>query len=113
MIVGSTKEIAPEKRVSITPDTTKSFKDLGLRVLLQKGYGEELGFKSSEYESNGAEFVNNNIDVVQKSNLICKVNLPVKEELEAFKEKSNLIVGNIKKETANLSNKNYNIFSLS
>ena len=38
MIVGSTKEIAPEKRVSITPDTTKSFKDLGLRVLLQKGY---------------------------------------------------------------------------
>ena len=112
MIVGSTKEIAPEKRVSITPDTTKSFKDLGLRVLLQKGYGEELGFKSSEYESNGAEFVNNNIDVVQKSNLICKVNLPVKEELEAFKEKSNLIVGNIKKETANLSNKNYNIFSL-
>ena len=112
MIVGSTKEIAPEKRISITPDTTKSFKDLGLRVLLQKGYGEELGFKSSEYESNGAEFVNNNIDVVQKSNLICKVNLPVKEELEAFKEKSNLIVGNIKKETANLSNKNYNIFSL-
>ena len=92
MIVGSTKEIAPEKRVSITPDTTKSFKDLGLRVLLQKGYGEELGFKSSEYESNGAEFVNNNIDVVQKSNLICKVNLPVKEELEAFKEKSNLII---------------------
>ena len=31
MNVGSTKELSPEKRISITPETSKSFKNLGLK----------------------------------------------------------------------------------
>ena len=45
MNVGSTKEKNPEKRISITPDTSKSLKGLGLNVILEKGYGESLGYK--------------------------------------------------------------------
>ena len=33
MNVGSTKEKNPEKRISITPDTSKSLKGLGLRYI--------------------------------------------------------------------------------
>ena len=34
MNVGSTKEKNPEKRISITPDTSKNLKDLELKFLL-------------------------------------------------------------------------------
>tara|TARA_B100001121_G_scaffold163000_1_gene142319 strand:- start:399 stop:1481 length:1083 start_codon:yes stop_codon:yes gene_type:complete len=112
MIVGSTKEILSEKRVSITPDTTKSFKDLGLNIILEKGYGEKLGFKESDYKKNGAEFLDKNLEVIKKSNLICKVSLPSEEELKVFNKNSSLVVGNLKEKSNNLMEKDYNIFSL-
>ena len=37
MNIGSVKEINTEKRISVTPDTSKSFKNLGLNVYLEKG----------------------------------------------------------------------------
>ena len=49
MNVGSTKELSPEKRISITPETSKSFKNLGLKVFLEKGFGESLGFSDKDY----------------------------------------------------------------
>ena len=51
MIVGSTKEKNPEKRISITPDTSKSLKNLGLEVFLEKGYGESLGYSDKDYKA--------------------------------------------------------------
>ena len=53
MNVGSTKEKNPEKRISITPDTSKNLKDLGLKVFLEKGYGESLGYSDDEYKNKG------------------------------------------------------------
>ena len=58
MNVGSTKELSPEKRISITPETSKSFKNLGLKVILEKGFGESLGFSDKDYVDNGAEILN-------------------------------------------------------
>ena len=58
MNVGSTKELSPEKRISITPETSKSFKNLGLKVLLEKGFGESLGFSDKDYIDNGVEILN-------------------------------------------------------
>ena len=94
MNVGSTKEKNPEKRISITPDTTKSLKGLGLNVILEKGYGESLGYKDQEYKDKGAEILNDVKEVLSKSNLICKVNLPSKEESSLIRENSHLIVSN-------------------
>ena len=94
MNVGSTKEKSPEKRISITPDTSKSFKNLGLKVFLEKGYGESLGFSDKDYKDNGVEILNNSEEVLSKSDLICKVNFPDAKELGQIKENSHLIVSN-------------------
>ena len=92
MNVGSTKEINPEKRISITPDTSKSLKNLGLSVLLEKGYGESLGYSDKDYKDNGVEILNDSGEVLSRSNLICKVNFPIEKELSIIKENSHLIV---------------------
>ena len=111
MIVGSTKEKLPEKRVSVTPDTTKNLRDLGLKILLEKNYGESLGFKDSDYEANGAEILDNSLEVIKKSNLICKVNFPTEEEINLLKDDSSLIVSNTNNEISKLKKK-LNIFAL-
>jgi len=118
MNVGSTKEKNPEKRISITPDTSKSLKGLGLNVLLEKGYGESLGYKDQEYKDKGAEILNDAKEVLSKSNLICKVNLPSEEEFKNIKENSNLIVSNYNYEKDKKNHQNFylkskiNIFAL-
>ena len=105
MNVGSTKEKNPEKRISITPDTSKNLKDLGLKVFLEKGYGESLGYSDDEYKNKGAEFLNNRNEVILKSDLICKVNLPEKEELDSLRENTNVIISNFNPEKEKNINK--------
>tara|TARA_Y100001970_G_C14137941_1_gene805414 strand:+ start:187 stop:1272 length:1086 start_codon:yes stop_codon:yes gene_type:complete len=94
MNIGSTKELAPEKRISITPDTSKSLKNLGLSIFLEKGYGESLGYNDNLYKENGVEILNSPEDVLSKSNLICKVNFPNSKEFNLIKENSHLIISN-------------------
>ena len=113
MNVGSTKEKNPEKRISITPDTSKSLKGLGLNVFLEKGYGESLGYKDQEYKDKGAQILNDAKEVLSKSNLICKVNLPSEEDLNLIKEDSHLIVANYNSEKEkNLLKNKINVFAL-
>ena len=113
MNVGSTKELSPEKRISITPETSKSFKNLGLKVFLEKGFGESLGFSDKDYTDNGVEILSSSSDVLSKADLICKVNFPEAKDLEQIKENSHLIVSNYnpEKEKQFLKNK-LNIFAL-
>ena len=113
MNVGSTKELSPEKRISITPETSKSFKNLGLKVILEKGFGESLGFSDKDYIDNGVEILNSSSEVLSKSDLICKVNFPEPKDLGQIKENSHLIVSNYnpEKEKQFLKNK-LNIFAL-
>ena len=64
MIVGSIKEdLALEKRVSITPETAKNIKGLGLKVLIEKNYATHLGIEDNEYEKNGVEIKESSIEV--------------------------------------------------
>ena len=95
MIVGSTKEIRLEKRISITPDTTKSIKSLGLNILLEKGYGENLGYTDQDYKDRGADFSSNPKEILSKSNLVCKVNLLSEDERNIMQENANLIISNL------------------
>ncbi len=113
MNVGSTKEKNPEKRISITPDTSKSYKNLGLKVLLEKGYGESLGFTDKDYINNGVEILNTPEEVLSQSNLICKVNFPDDKQFSLIKENSNLIISsyNPEKEKKFITNK-IKIFAL-
>ena len=113
MNVGSTKEKNPEKRISITPETSKNYKNLGLKVILEKGYGESLGYSDKQFEETGVEIISDPKEVISKSDLICKVNFLNEEEFNLTKKNSYLVVENfnLNKEEKFFKNK-INIFAL-
>ena len=91
-VIGSVKEdLAIERRISITPDTIKKFTDLKFSILLEKNYGEHLGIADEEYKNMGANFCNSTKEVLEKSEIILKVNCPSNNEVSLIKDKSILI----------------------
>ena len=116
-IVGSVKEdLAVDKRISITPETIKKFSDLKFSVLLEKNYAEHIGITDEEYKNMGANFYNSAKEVLEKSEIILKVNSPSNDEINSIKDKS-ILIGQFdpysNKEIINkLLKKNINIFSL-
>ena len=105
-----------EKRVSITPETTKKLIDLNFSVFIEKSYAEHLGISDNEYKEQGANLLNSAKEVLEKSKIILKVSSLKTEEFEIIKEKS-IIVGQfdlfLNKEIINrLLKKNIKIFSL-
>jgi len=117
MIVGSIKEdINLEKRISITPETAKNIKALGLSVNLEKNYAIHLGIEDKQYEETGVKFYTSSKEVIDNSSLMLKVNCPTNEEIKALKEKTILIgIFNPSKNHDKLKEiikKNINVFSL-
>jgi NAD(P) transhydrogenase subunit alpha len=91
-VIGSVKEdLTIEKRISITPETIKKFTDLKFSILLEKNYGEHLGIADEEYKNKGANFCNSTKEVLEKSEIILKVNCPSNNEVSLIKDKSILI----------------------
>jgi len=91
-IIGSVKEdLALEKRVSVTPETVKKLIDLNFSVFLEKKYGEHLGITDEEYKNKGASLESSAKEVLEKSEIILKVNCPSNDEINSIKNKSILI----------------------
>ena len=91
-IVGSVKEdLAVEKRISITPETVKKFTGLNFSVFLEKNYGQHLGITDEEYKNNGANLYSSAKEVLEKSEIILKVNCPPDDEANLIKDKCILI----------------------
>ena len=91
--IGSVKEdLAFEKRISITPETVKKFKELNFSVFLEKNYGEHLGISDLEYKNSGATILPTNKEVFEKSKLILKVDCLKSDEVNLANEKS-IIIG--------------------
>ena len=116
-IIGSVKEdLAVEKRIAITPESIKKFTDLNISVFLEKNYGEHLGISDGEYENKGASLHSSAKGVLEKSELILKVNCPSTDEINLIKNTS-ILIGQFdplsNKETINkLIKKEVKIFSL-
>jgi len=116
-IIGSVKEdLVREKRISITPETVKKFSDLNFSVLLENKYGEHLGINDEEYKNKGASLNNSAKEVLEKSEIILRVNCPSNDEISIIKNKS-ILIGQFdplsNKETINkLIKKEVKIFSL-
>ena len=92
MIIGSIKEdLSLEKRVSITPETTKNIIGLGLNVCIEKNYARHLGIDDDQYKDAGADIKNSSNEVLNSSNLIIKVNCPSENEINILKENTILI----------------------
>ena len=115
MIVGSIKEDnSLDKRISITPETAKNIKNLGLEVYLEKKYGEHLGILDEDYQN--VKFFDNPNELIKHVNLLAQVNCPSKTQIENLKENS-IILGILnstenKEVLNNLLKKKINPFSL-
>ena len=91
-IIGSVKEdLDTEKRISVTPETIKKFTDLNFSVLLEKNYAGHLGITDEEYKNNGANLYSSAKEVLEKSEIILRVNCPSNNEINSIKNKSILI----------------------
>lgn len=116
-IIGSVKEdLAIEKRISITPETSKKFNNLGFSTILEKNYGEHLGINDKEYENTGTNIKVSKKEVLEKSNIILKINPPSIEEIDLIKNKS-ILIGQFNHDTdknifIKLIKKEVKIFSL-
>jgi NAD(P) transhydrogenase subunit alpha len=117
MIVGSIKEdLLVEKRISITPETAKNIINLGLKVILERGYAIHIGITDKEYENIGVEIKNSPKAVLDSCHLIAKVKSQSNDEISNLKNKTILIgMFNPSKNQSKLKElieKNINIFSL-
>ena len=117
MIVGSTREdLSLEKRVSLTPETTKNIIGLGLKVCIEKDYANHIGIKDTDYKDAGAEIKKSSNEVLDYCNLLTKVNCPSQNEINNLNENINLIGMLNPSKNKNLINeiikKNVNAFSL-
>ena len=116
MIIGSVSENKDvEKRISITPDLVKKYISLGFKILIEKNYGEHLGFSNEDYKKEGCE-VEEKKNILEKSDIILQVNLPEESSLSQLKGKQ-LLIGVFnsfenKEKLISLAKKNINIFSL-
>ena len=92
MIIASISENKDlEKRISITPEISKKYINLGFEVHLIENYGSHLGFKDEEYKSSGVKIVENEKDLFNQSDIIVQLSLPSDDKLSYFKEKQILL----------------------
>ena len=117
MIIGSISEnLNFEKRVAITPEILKKYKNLGFNICINKNYASHLGFSDDDYKKEGVEILENKMEVITRSNIIIQMNLPEEEELKLFKE-NQTIIGVLnpyinKDKLKNLVEKKINCFSM-
>ena len=93
MIVATVKEKNEfENRVSITPDTCKSYIKAGLDVIIEKNAGYNASFLDSVYKDSGAKVLDRE-QVLQQADIVISVSTMLENsDLEILKNKA-LIVG--------------------
>ena len=116
-IIGSVKEnLDQEKRISITPETVKKFTNLGFSINIEKSYADHLNINDDDYKMSGANIVSSKKEILEKSDIILKVNNPSADEANLIKNKSILIgqfdVNHIEDVIDILNKKQVSFFSL-
>ena len=116
-IIGSvTEDLTIDKRVSITPESTKKYISGGFSVNLEKNYAKHLGINDDEYKKSGANIHLSKEKVLKESDIILKVCEPSINEVDLIKNNSILIsqfdVNSNKNIITKLSEKDIKTFSL-
>ncbi|MEE8419795.1 MAG: Re/Si-specific NAD(P)(+) transhydrogenase subunit alpha [Dehalococcoidales bacterium] len=98
MKIGVPKEIVPgERRVALAPDMVGKLKEAGADVLVEAGAGSEAYLNDGVYKDAGATLVSGAEELFKQSDVILKLQQPVKndalgkEELDMMKEGAVLI----------------------
>ena len=94
MIVAAVKEKNEfENRVSITPDTCKSYIKAGLDVIIEKNSGYNASFLDSVYKESGANVLDRE-QVLQKADILTSVStLLANSDLQILKNKAVIVGG--------------------
>ena len=76
MIIASVSENKDlEKRISITPEISKKYINLGFEVHLSENYGEHLGFKDDEYKALGVKTISDDKKLLESADVIIQMSL--------------------------------------
>ena len=105
-----------EQRVAITPEIIKKYKSLGLEVNLSKDYALHLGIIDKDYETEGANILSSDDDIISNSDAILQMNIPNDENLNKL-NKDQILIGVLnpfinEKKLKEITSKNINCFSL-
>ena len=92
MRVGSISENKNfEKRIAITPDIVKKYTSLGFEVCLSENYGSHLGIKDEEYKDVGVKISNNEIEIINSSDIIVQLGMLSDDKSLNIRENQTLI----------------------
>jgi len=117
MRIGSISENKKaEKRISITPEISKKYIELGFEVLLSENYGEHLGFQDEEYKKFGVKISKNENEIIQNVDIVIQLGLLSQDKLSLIKD-GQTIIGILnpytnKEKLDNLVKRKINLFSL-
>ncbi len=84
MLVGILKESGPDRRVAVLPEVAGQFVKLGLKVAVEKDAGKNSFAYDDDYKNAGADVFSKK-DVLEKSDLVIKINQPTDDEVNALK----------------------------
>ena len=80
MKIAVPKERRPyERRVAVTPDTVKKYKDLGYEIAVESGAGSEASFPDAFYAAAGASIVPDTTVLLRDADIVLKVQRPMSE----------------------------------
>ncbi|MDX8340360.1 Re/Si-specific NAD(P)(+) transhydrogenase subunit alpha [Draconibacterium sp. IB214405] len=85
MILGLLKEHGKETRVALLPETVKTFTDLKVEVLVEKGAGETAYATDADYEAVGAKTVSRD-DVFAKAEVLLQIQPPADGDTGRIKD---------------------------
>jgi NAD(P) transhydrogenase subunit alpha len=92
MKIGSISEdLTSEKRISLTPELSKKYIDLGVEICINNSYGLHLGFHDNDYKEKGVQILNNIDEVINNCDSFLQVNLPEINYIEKLRENTSLI----------------------
>ena len=92
MIIASVSENKDlEKRISITPEISKKYINLGFEVHLSQNYGSHLGFSDSEYKELGVKIAGNENELLESADVIIQMNLLNENKTSLLKSNQSLI----------------------
>tara|TARA_Y100000590_G_scaffold300872_1_gene339208 strand:- start:226 stop:1314 length:1089 start_codon:yes stop_codon:yes gene_type:complete len=105
-----------EKRISITPEITKKYINLGFEVFLIENYGSHLGYNDNQYKEAGAKVFKNEKELISNSDIIVQIGLLGVDKISLLNENQTLVGAldpyNNKDKIEILLKKKINVFSL-
>jgi alanine dehydrogenase len=71
-----------DRRVALTPPVVRHLVEAGNLVWIERGAGEGAMFQDDEYIRAGAQIIYSPADVVQRSEVVVKISVPILQELD-------------------------------